>query len=487
MGPLPVGMVEWCANAVDDDGDGAVDCADPDCALEAFEFGGVVDSQGGSYTLEVADLDGDGDDDLALARAVLDQGAIFAYTNDGAGGFVRRRVGDTDYIGTLAAVDLDLDGRLDLVEGTRGREYAWDSTLYGFQQAPDGSFVRHHLRTLHGHSYLSIASAALDVDAIPDLVAVTSTGVSLYPGRPGFALGASVDLFSTAYSVVRLPDLEGDGDVDVVVGGANVRWIENHDGNFGPDALVAAHEVGALVTGDLDDDGDLDLVFGSWSPDSVGWIENLGGRFAPSVSLDATATYAVQVLDADHDGRLDVVNLTGSLSDEVVLRRNLGAGTFAAPRRTRVECDGALLLDDDRLLVADVDGGALDLVCVAQQSATMVLTWYRGLECLGEDADGDGLSNADEQDRSGTDPFDPDDPVQAPHHTGDSGEPQTGSAAHTADTGLRDTGTPPPPVPEPTGCGCADTGTTPAGGWAAALAVVLVLVRAVGGPRGRVA
>ena len=35
--------VENCTNAVDDDGDGAVDCADPDCASDASCDGGPVD------------------------------------------------------------------------------------------------------------------------------------------------------------------------------------------------------------------------------------------------------------------------------------------------------------------------------------------------------------------------------------------------------------------------------------------------------------
>jgi len=79
-------------------------------------------------------------------------------------------------------------------------------------------------------------------------------------------------------------DLDGDGDLDVVTGDAvssSVEWFENVDGagTFGPPEVVTSAAFGivgvdAVHAHDLDGDGDLDLLSASQSDDKIAWYEN---------------------------------------------------------------------------------------------------------------------------------------------------------------------------------------------------------------------
>jgi hypothetical protein len=117
--------------------------------------------------------------------------------------------------------------------------------------------------------------------------------------------------------------------------------------------------------GDIDQDGDLDLLVAarlastaSLAGDLVGWYPNLGaGAFGPLVRLETVAgARDATFIDFDRDGRLDVA--TGSDGVGVLLLRNLGSGTFATPR---VVAPG--LAAPGRVEGADIDfDGDVDLV-----------------------------------------------------------------------------------------------------------------------------
>ena len=100
-------------------------------------------------------------------------------------------------------------------------------------------------------------------------------------------------------------DLDNDGDLDVLSASAERRqiaWYENTDGagTFGPQIVIAEDVAYArsVFAGDLDGDGDVDVLAAAYADDKIVWYENL-------LPLPG---------DANRDGRFDSNDLIQALA-----------------------------------------------------------------------------------------------------------------------------------------------------------------------------
>ena len=320
----------------------------------------------GEVGAEVADLDadGDGDPDLALAGA----GGVHLIENEGAG-FLGEPgeplPGSPTDARALAVGDVDGDGREDLVVARDGENVL----ILGVPCATLGEPL-----AIPGEAPTrGVELADLDRDGEPDLLAHGEGGLAVWLGDGGNLVPA-FELPGEPVGAARLADLDADGVLDVVLGESSaVRLLYGlGDGSF-LDSGARLPVAGAVdvATGDADGDADVDLLLTSDGPPEA-WHGSLQGTWGQSRLVETGEdvgdghVFSLAAGDLDGDGDDDLI-----LGDDVGLevRTNLGDGTFD-PTPALYE------LRDSRangLAVADVDGdGDPDVVCALLGTAPSV-------------------------------------------------------------------------------------------------------------------
>jgi FG-GAP-like repeat len=148
---------------------------------------------------------------------------------------------------------------------------------------------------------------------------------------------------------VLLADVDGDGDLDALLsnenpfnpsptgGDQNRLWINNGAGVFTDETAARLparnDQTGAIVAGDIDDDGDLDLVVLDRGQDFVLINVDGLGHFVDQTTSRFPATSDTSrgggLADLDGDGDLDLL-VGNSRGEAVAYYRNNGAGVFTA-------------------------------------------------------------------------------------------------------------------------------------------------------------
>jgi len=244
-----------------------------DGQIPAFDLaGGVV----------VADFDGDGRDDVALAFVHVagpppHAGFVRLFRQSAAGGFenpVDYRVGPDPY--GLSTGDFDGDGLLDLVvasPGSAAEPNAADIGISILRQDPAarGRFLPAQWAVTAGAAATDAAIARLTDDGFADVVVAdgrSANGRALVlaqnPARPGELLApVSLDGIGHGSDDLAVGDVNGDSLVDVVLAAYDVVAIfyQQPGGGFAPVVTLAAGQRSSGVAlADLDGDGSTDMA-----------------------------------------------------------------------------------------------------------------------------------------------------------------------------------------------------------------------------------
>jgi hypothetical protein len=241
----------------------------------------------------------------------------------------------------LVRGDFDRDGDIDLAGRIRNGIDIYANT--------DGTFaVQSSLTEAYGLQ--QIATGDLDGDGYLDLVAVFSDdadGIYVFRNRAdgtgafGPAVSYRVDGAGSRPNPLGLAlgDVDGDGDLDVVTANGDAEDVSilpnNGDARFGSVQRVSVRfgdgpnqDAYAPVLLDAEGDGDLDLAVGQHGARQLALLENEGGRFTPvqSWGIAGSALSTGFADDFDGDGAPDVV--LAQDREGVSLSRNDGEGRF---------------------------------------------------------------------------------------------------------------------------------------------------------------
>ncbi|MEM7308025.1 MAG: VCBS repeat-containing protein [Planctomycetota bacterium] len=287
----------------------------------------------------VADVDLDADVDVVFATQECPHRLLL---NDGTGVFFEGAIvtAGSSAASDLAFGDLDGDGDPDLAMANSA-----DFSFYKpfpdliYLNEPTGAFPPPSV-VPGDDGWASFAVDLVDVDADGDLDLLRRTFLHLNDGAAGFTDVSATHLPVISGGVYALAhgDVDGDGDPDVVLGLADVtpnRLLLNDGVGVFSDAPLGslpalADSTFGLAFADVDGDGDLDLAAANSPANRLHLGDGSGGFVDVSAShlpANDAPSLDLALADVDRDGDLDLA--VANWLEQPRLYRNGGDGVFA--------------------------------------------------------------------------------------------------------------------------------------------------------------
>lgn len=287
--------------------------------IESFRLGAKNKA---SYIVRSGDLDGDGDSDLVV---IGDNLPIEVYTNnDGSFDEPKYLLKSRSYARGAVLTDLNGDKKVDLVVVPRRGK----SRLYFGNGI--GSFSDSNELPIPVVGATGVVAGDIDYDGDVDLVAALrddqSSVLLINDGKGSFVskplLGSEGD-----HRQALIGEFTNDDYQDIILGdlNGNIKLIVGTpNGSFKQPIIINDKALFArsLASGDLDDDGDLDVVVGGDEQTNFA-LYNLGnGKFrVVELTTEANDTYGVSLGDLNNDGLLDIVFSNSESSNVILLNR----------------------------------------------------------------------------------------------------------------------------------------------------------------------
>lgn len=324
------------SDLADIDGDGDLDVVIFNNGLAWIENNGdgtfgtrtKINSSGDTRTypfISAADMDNDGDIDVAAGSDSFNR--IIYYINTGDGSFEEVEYQITGsisgFLSNIYTVDIDGDGDTDLFSS------AYGNADFGFYENDGAGEFGDMNVILDNTGSDDMIAADLNFDGQLDLISASQYDDKLAFYLNGGSEGAasfpneSIIFSEKNYHVVAVADIDGDNVPDVISGAGNqVAFYPNQgDGSFvaGLETVISANANGVndIVATDLNGDDLTDIIFTAPNRNEIIWMMNTGGGTEPFQTPRVITNTALDIkklhlADMNGDGHADIIAQIGT-------------------------------------------------------------------------------------------------------------------------------------------------------------------------------
>ncbi|MFN3402753.1 MAG: FG-GAP-like repeat-containing protein [Cytophagaceae bacterium] len=325
-----------------------------------------------------ADFNGDGLNDLLVSD---DNSSIRLYFNEGQGNFSTFTQISPSFGGRYSTGDIDGDGDIDFSVAYN------QANVKVYINDGDGAFTPITL-TMNGSGTSGITKLVdLNKDGLLDLIignnsfgSTDNNEVWLNTGTVGdaeftFAAALTNNTFGPR-TTITTGDVDGDGDIDILTGGYSYYpsiFLNNNNGTFTQRTLPTVYS-SQMELADWDLDGDLDvMIYDSYNNVGLKIIKNDGaGNFTidPNPIAQSSSTNTVKLIDLNGDGLLDAVFDNWGGKGKIYL--NTGCAL-----ELQTSCEYNLGYSDHGNVVADFNAdGALDIFNLGRNNLSTLYINY---------------------------------------------------------------------------------------------------------------
>lgn len=336
-----------------------------------------------SVSIASADVDLDGDYDIILAAA--EDNEIIWLRNDRGSPIKWKKISvGINFYGakSVSVGDIDNDGDIDIVG------CASDAAQIAVWYNSGGNPITWTKKAVR-YNYLwahEVSLSDIDNDGDLDILGASSNlnQINLFKNMGGNPIAWDetiiAEVFTQAKSVCA-GDIDCDGDEDIVAASLldnQIAWWQNKGNNLWSKSVISfpfngAHKVQLI---DLNDDGLLDVLSAGWYAGQIAWWKNNGGNpitwTKQIITSNFKRTCAAAAGDIDGDGLIDVAG-TAQEGNQVAWWKNGGGDQINWTKFS---------VDDDfnrvwPVSLCDLDNdGDLDIIAGSGQEGTNEIKWY---------------------------------------------------------------------------------------------------------------
>jgi len=315
-----------------------------------FQDSGQSLGNNNSWSVALGDVDGDGDLDIVVGNFLA---GYRVWLNSDITPGIFSELGQPFANATYVALgDVDGDGDLDIAAANPGVQ---NRILLNNDITP-GVFTDSGQLLGINESH-SATLGDVDGDGDLDMVVANRGDNRIWLNsntKPGDFTDSGQSLGTNFSFSADLGDIDGDGDLDMVVAnssqGDNI-WLNNSVGVFTDSGLSLGASAGRdTALGDVDGDGDLDMLVANLNQGNQVYMNSLTGTWGNSTFFETTqvmlsgATRSVAFGDIDNDGDLDMV--AANFGDTNTLGKNNGTTILAEENWGNVSNSSSLALGD---------------------------------------------------------------------------------------------------------------------------------------------